>query len=141
MEDVSDPKIFGICTSPPVSDLKSFDTTEPRFFTLENNEQEHRPDPCAYTILGFADELDYKMKRHRPAVRNPKLGFLISSEARDAKVFKQFFGEPMIVSVSSPRRPWRNMRPRKGETFPYHGPPLKYPVSFPNNIFCKLFCA
>lgn len=79
------------------------------------------------------------MKRHRPAVKNPKLGFLISSEARDAKVFKQLFGEPMILSVSSPRRPWRNMRPRKGETFPYHGPPLKYPVSFDKIIFTKDF--
>lgn len=79
--------------------------------------------------MGFADELRYKMNRHKPAFRNPKLGFLVSAVARPASVFKHLFGEPLIVSQSSPRRPWKQMRPRKGDTYPYHGRPLKYPVS------------
>ncbi|CAL8106586.1 unnamed protein product [Orchesella dallaii] len=113
-------------TTPPAS----FNSSEPRFFTLENNEQESRPPPCAYTITGFAEQLQNNVEKHRPAFKNPKMGFLVSSEQRPDWVFKNFFNRgEFAYSISSPRRPWKNMRPKRGATFTYHGQPPKYPNS------------
>lgn len=128
IERITDRETCGIFTTP--TSIKSFGTSEPRFFTLENNEHEQKPPPWEYMIKGFADELQEKMVRHRHAKRNPKEGFLVSSERPECPLIVQNCkGQgAQTYSTSSPRRAWRNMRPKKGDTRISSAPLSQCPV-------------
>lgn len=93
--------------------------------------------PGEYDILGFTDIMMENIKRHGPAILNPKLGFLSSAVARPPQKDK---GDINIVSQSSchclcekPRK-WRNMRPRPAQTYTFNGGPPKFPVSLTSNL-------
>jgi len=62
-----------------------FDTSAERF---AESLYELRPAPNAYCIHGFTDMMRYFTLRHRPALINPKLGFLTSADARPKRVFR-----------------------------------------------------
>jgi hypothetical protein len=125
--ELSIPLKPGQITFPP--DKAPFDTTEERFQRPELYDE--LPGPADYELKGFAQQLEESLKRHEPAVFNPKLGFGSTAEQRPPQKGK---GDINIISLQSchclceKERKWRNLRPKTGNTFGYNGKPPKYPV-------------
>ncbi|CAG7661321.1 unnamed protein product [Allacma fusca] len=126
------PSYFTFPPEPP-----PFNCTQERFYEPRLIEEFfNRPSPADYDIPSFTDLLWCECKCNIPALCNPKLGFLTSADARPEKKYDTCPGG----SDDEPRK-WRNMRPRKRSTYPYHGPPPKYPDSpgpiYDTNPPCK----